>query len=135
MNNTQDIFEQLRGKFDGSESFMNHGHQIIKIRRGNRKNPPWVKCDTKIREILLRSFPKMLTNPLQRSRAGTWARVIHLYFRMQMTYSQVAAELNIKPRRAEDLIRSIRRAGAGRKANGKGLLGKRATGRPKKRVP
>lgn len=135
MNNSKDTFGELRGYLDGNDPFMTGGHQILKVRREDRKNPSWVKSNTKIREILLRSFPKMLTDPIQRDRAGRWVRIIQLYFRMRMTYGQVAAELKIPARRVEDLIRSIRRAGAGLKTNGKGPLSKRSAGRPRKLVP
>jgi hypothetical protein len=135
MKQGPEVFEELRKSFDGSESFMTRGHQIIKVRRGNRKTPTWVKDRKKVQQILLHSFPKMQTNALQRERAGRWARIIHLYFKVQMTYGQVAEELGMPPRRVEGIIRSIHRAASGRKANGKGQAGKRPTGRPKKQVP
>lgn len=132
MNNTQDTFEQLRKSFDGSDPFMTQGHQIIKMRRGNRTTPEWVKNNKKIQELLLRSFPKMKTNKTQRMRAGRWARIIHLYFKMKMTYGQVAAELGVTPKRIADFILRIHRASKGRRTDNRGLLGVRKQGRPRK---
>lgn len=117
-----DTFEQLRGKLDGNESFMTKGHQIIKLRQGSHKIPQWTKSDKRVREILLRSFPKMKTDLKQRQRAGRWLRVIHLYYRMNFTASKVAQELQMKVSTVKDVLVHIRRVQQGRRANNSGPL-------------
>ncbi len=126
-------FQQLRTILDGDDPFMVGGHQKSSLRKKERIVPEWTKNDKKVREVLLRSFPKLRTDPKQRYQAARWARIIHLYFRMQYTYRQVAAELDMPLKAMESMIRSIKRVAAGRRANGTGLLGSIPVGRPKKR--
>ena len=135
MNNLRDTFRELRKSFDSASPFMRHGHQIVKMRECRRKIQTWARDDQKIRQFLLRSFPRMVADSKQRARAGRWARVIYLYFKTKHTYSQVAAELGVSNRLVENIIRAIYRASRGLKANGKGLLSSRPTGRPRKAVP
>ncbi len=133
-----DTFQELRGKIDSNDPFMSWGHQIIKPRSNDRKNiPEWALDDKKIREILLRSFPKLTTNSRQRRGAARWMRVVHLYFRMHMTRGQVAEELRVKSRVVKDVVQNIRRAAEGRRCDGQGkkLLGIRPVGRPKIHAP
>ncbi len=143
MNNDRDTFWELRKSFDGNDPFMTQGHQILKIRRGDRRIPTWAKDKRKIQAILLRSFPGLRTNIQQRARAARWVVIIQLYFRVQMTLTQVAEETKLPKSLVQSLIRSISRAAAGRKANSQGafvrgsagLAGQRPPGRPKKQVP
>lgn len=134
MNNQRDTFLELRGKFDGQDPFMTGGHQIIKMRTGDRVVPEWTKSDKEVQKILLRSFPKLRTSPKQRALAGRWAQAIHLYYRMQMTRGQVAAQMKMNLNATKMLIRSINWAGKGLKANGKGPLTGAPRHRPRKRV-
>ncbi|VVB50894.1 Uncharacterised protein [uncultured archaeon] len=123
MNNPADTFRELRQRyFDGSESFMAGGHQILKIRRIKRKTPDWVNDEKKIRVVLLRSFSSLKTNQTHRSHAARWARVIHLYYRVGMTQGQVAAEMGITSKAVNNVLRSISNAMKGKKANGTGFL-------------
>lgn len=110
MNNLRDTAAELRSKFDGASAFMNGGHQIIKIRRHERDVPEWAKSNEEIQKLLLRSFPKMTTHPLQRLRAGRWARIIHLYFRNGSTYSEVAEEMGESVVVIHSTLKRIRRA-------------------------
>ncbi len=126
-------FQQLRTILDGDDPFMVGGHQKSSLRKKERIVPEWTKNDKKVREVLLRSFPKLRTDPKQRRQAARWARIIHLYFRMQYTYRQVADELDMPLKAMESMIRSIKRVAAGKRANGTGLLGSIPVGRPKKR--
>lgn len=107
MNNQRDTFLELRGKFDGQDPFMTGGHQIIKLRTGDRVIPEWTKSDKKIQAILLRSFPKLRTDPKQRVSAARWATIIQLYYRMQMTQGQVAAQMKLRPKVVGRLIENI----------------------------
>lgn len=132
----QSDFKQLRKKFDGSESFMNRGHQIIKSAGATRhaervsKTPDWVHDDQRVRELLLRSFPKLATDPLQRKRAGRWMQVIQLYFRMGWTWAKIAEEMGESPRKIESTIQKIYNVAAGRRSDGK-QRSVRSPGRPK----
>lgn len=110
---------ELRGKVDGDDPFF-EGHRIIKPRRGNRKCPEWAADNTKLRKVLLLAFPKLETNAKQRAKAGRWARIIQLYFRSQMTNGQVAHELKMSIAHIDTVLRAIRRAAAGLRANGSG---------------
>lgn len=144
MGNQRDTFVELRGHMDGKDPFMTGGHQIVKIRTVQKTIPQWTKNDAKIREILLRSFPYLASNLKQRAKAARWVRAIHLYFRMGLTRGQLAEELGetledgtlipMKRETVKSLIRTLRRVGSGRRADGTGMLGK-PKGRPKKACP
>ncbi len=107
------------------------GHQIVRLRRRTRKVPEWTRNDKQVRIVLLRAFPKLALPGKDRTRAARWMRVIHLYFRLQYTYSQVAEELTVTPGSVMSMTRSIQRVAQNRRANGTGQLGKKR-GRPKK---
>lgn len=128
-------FQQLRKIFEGSDPFMGGGHQIVGLRQRKRVVPEWTRNNAKVRKLLLRSFPKLVTNAKQRNRAARWARIIHLYFRLQYTHRQVAAEMGITSGSVHDLLRSIRRVSNGNRADGTGQLGTNPQGRPKKTCP
>jgi hypothetical protein len=124
-----DTFIELRRHLDGNEPYMN-GHQILKERRIARKAPLWTKNDKRVQAILLRSFPKMETNQKQRDAAGKWVRVLHLYYRMGLTFGQVAAEMGITRDTVSDIVQCLTRASKGLRADGsKRKLG-RKRGRP-----
>lgn len=89
-------FEQLRTKLDKDDTFLAGGHQIKKIRTREKDTPPWATNNAEIRKLLLRAFPKLKTDPKQRKRAARWAAVIHLFYRVGMTKSQIATELKTK---------------------------------------
>ena len=114
---------------------MTKGHQIVKPRSDDKKSvPDWALDDTKVREIVLRSFPRYATNGRHRKGAARWIRVIHLYFRMGMTRGQVAEEMSLGTGVIRNILLHIRRVVAGMQANGKKRLGLRPRGRPKKIV-
>lgn len=128
-------FQQLRKIFEGGDPFISRGHQVVGLRRRKRKILEWTRSNKKIQEILLRSFPRLHTNQKQRGRAARWAAVIHLYFRLQYTYRQVAEELQTTPQAVLAVTRSIVRVAGGMKANGRGKRSLKPGGRPKKLVP
>lgn len=120
---------ELRRHISGSDTFMS-GHQIKKIRGRSRRVPAWTKDDAKVAARLLKSFPNLAADPTHRERAARWARVIHLYFRTQMTFSGVAREMGVLPKTVENIVYRIYRAHLGKKSNG-GVRSGRPTGRPK----
>jgi hypothetical protein len=115
---------------DGSEAFM-LGHQIKKIRTKPRFIPNWTKTAEGIQEVLLRSFPKLHEDEKQRFQAGRWARIIHYYFRLQITSGQIAEELGIKPTTLRQTIAGIKRVAAGGSHDGRHKK-RRKRGRPKR---
>lgn len=125
-------FDQIRNVIDGDEIFMSahsirHGGRYAS--RGRSKVPKWVKTDAGIQRLLLRVFPNLATNVRQRQRAARWARVIHLYFRMGWTYSQIAEEMGITYNAAHQLVKAVLWATKGLTWNGKP---RGVRGRPKK---
>lgn len=121
---------RLRSRFDANDHFMS-GHGVVKARTYKRKTPTWVFDDQKVQGLILRSFPKAKSSKTQREGAARWAAVIHLYFRLGYTASQVADEINSTTTKVEFVVRSIYRVSKGRSANGSGLLGAKR-GRPRK---
>lgn len=121
---------RLRNAVDANDQFMT-GHGVVKVRTYKRAVPKWTRNDKAVRALILRSFPKMNTDSAQRNAAARWASVIHLYFRMGYTASQVAEEIGSTTMKIEFVIRSIHRVSKGLRANGTGKLGAKR-GRPKK---
>jgi hypothetical protein len=105
-------FERLREKFDSDEGFVD-GHQIEKIRTREKNIPSWATNNSEVQKILLSAFPKLKNNKIQRKRASRWAAVIHLFYRMNMTKSQVAHELKTKTTIVNRLLQRIRCVGDG----------------------
>jgi hypothetical protein len=105
----------LRGFFDGKEPFMS-GHQIIK-RAGRsqhsarlQRTPAWAMDDKAIQKLLLRSFPKLKTDLLQRARAARRYWIIYLYFRASWTSGQIASQLGLTDKKVRKVISRIRNA-------------------------
>src|SRR5271157_4589288 len=122
--------KQLRGSFDPKDSFTT-AHQFVQARSNKRTTPDWAMNNTRVREILLRSFPHLKKDVRQRNAAARWMWVIQLYYRLGYTYVQVAEEIGSSPVKVKNIIRSIKRVARGQSANGSGLLG-RKRGRPRK---
>ena len=128
-------FANLRTKIDSNDPFFK-GSRMIEIPIYEKKIPKWINDAEKTQEILLKSFPKLKTDPNQRKAAGRWNRIIHLYWHLNYTHEQIVSEFNDTNEKQETLysirsvIRSIKRVSKGIRANGTGKFsGKR--GRPK----
>jgi len=129
-------YEQLRHHIDSNDPFMSRGHQIIKIRRGwRRSKPSWVESNKAIQELVLRSFPKLKTDNKQRAAAARWVRVIQLYFRLGWTAGQIAEELKTTRNVIKCIIKAVRRAILGQRADNTGPRVKAGSGRPRKHDP
>jgi hypothetical protein len=105
-------WDKLRGKIDGSDGFMG-GHQITKIRSMEREVPEWSLNDSEVQRILLLAFPKLQTRPRQRARAGMYARIIHLYWRMKLPQTIVAREMGISEMLLRRKIQTVARLARG----------------------
>lgn len=128
-----EAFEELRRSFDGQDPFMTKGHSIRTMRQGHRAIPDWAKDKRKLQDMLLRSFPKMKTDVRQRTRAGRWALVIYLYYNLNFTTGQIAEETGLTSKHITVLLTGIRRVSRGLRYDGRGKLGQRRVGRPKKK--
>ena len=103
-------FDQLKKKFDRHDPFMD-SHQVLKVRKRKRKIPEWAMDDDKVREILLRSFPKLdIPGSSDSIKAGRWVRIIYLYFRIGMPRNHIAEELNLSMCVLKNVLRRIFRA-------------------------
>lgn len=130
-------FQQLRKKFDGSDPFISQGHQVIKSAGATRhatrvsKIPGWARDDAQVQAVLLKSFPKLKDDPIQRQRAGRWIQIIHLYYRMSWTQNKIAEEMGISLNLLKYYLTAIRRAASGKTVDGieRGI---RSPGRPRK---
>jgi hypothetical protein len=121
---------KLRRKMDGDDGFMN-AHQIKKIRTRERVIPPWTLNDKEVQTVLLRAFPGLHKNNAVAKQAGRWTRIIHLYYRVQMSNSQVAKEMGETLNRIKMTLKSIRRVAKGRRADNTKMLSLRPRGRPR----
>jgi hypothetical protein len=111
----------IRNMMDGGEQFMS-GHGIVKARTYKRRIPEWALSDKEVRKVILRAFPRMKSDSEQRALAARWASVIHLYFRVGYTRSQIAEEIGSSTDKIHGVIRSILRVSKGLRANGSGKL-------------
>lgn len=130
-------FEKLRQHLDGSDPFVNAGHQIIKSAGATRHEtrvsnlPEWATDDKQVQALLLRSFPKLKQDPVQRQRAGKWAQIIQLYYRVGWTQTKIAEELGMSLVLLKYYLKAIRRAASGKTVNNI-VRGQKPRGRPKK---
>jgi hypothetical protein len=122
---------RLRGRMDGNDSFMT-AHQIKKIRTREREIPLWTLNDKEVRKVLLRSFPNLRTNNKAAISAGRWMRLIHLYYRVQMSNSQVAKEMNMTLNAVKMALKGIRRVAQGRRMDNTAPLTYNGRGRPRR---
>lgn len=120
--------EGLRTILDSDDLFLT-SHQITKKRSHIKRCPEWVKHDRQIKELLKFVFPRLIEKSdkgsAQRKRAGRWARVIHLYFRTNLTYKETAEEMGEKPKTIEGIIRRVLLASEGKRTNGSGVYSKK----------
>jgi len=115
-------------------------HSVIHRPGHEKEYPDWVFDEQKTMEVLRRSFPKMFfiaagkecvdTQHPQFDAAARWLRVIHMYYRQNLNRKDIARQLKMNLGTVCSLLRSIKRAGEGRRANGKKPTGRRR-GRPK----
>jgi hypothetical protein len=121
---------RLRRKMDGDDGFM-QAHQIKKIRTREREIPAWTLNDAEVQKVLIRAFPLLKTRAASQKAAGRWARIIHLYYRVQMSNSQVAKEMGEGLNRVKMTLKGIRRVARGRRCDNSGPW-LRPRGRPHK---
>lgn len=126
--------KQLRTKIDGDDPFMAGGHQIVKVRSREKEVPAWANSNLETQKLLLRTFPKLATDPRQRKSAARWGLIIHLFYRVNLTTGQIAEELGTKPSTVKLVLQHIRRAARGVSADNRRILGERPVGRPRKSV-
>jgi len=96
-----------------------------------RRVPAWALDQERIKAILVAAFPRMETNPVQRRKAGRWARLIYLYYAVGLTRNKCAGELGISLSAVDSLLIRITRVVRGLSANGRP---RRKIGRPSKTV-
>lgn len=105
---------------------------LSRTHRGPFKQfPDWVYNKRKISRILRSAFPKLKSNPRQRYRANSWARIINLYWRMNYSYGEISRQLRQSPNAIHCKIRNIRNVASGYTAGHKIIRGA-PKGRPKK---
>ena len=116
------VLKGLRKVFGGNDAFM-RGHQIKRTRSlsDGRAVPEWATDDKAVQKLLLQSFPKLASNVRQRTRAGRWVRVIQLYFKSKKSRREVSEDMGESENVVRMLIRSIKWAQKGKRANGTGL--------------
>lgn len=116
---------KLRRRMDGDDGFMT-AHQIKKIRTRERKIPAWTLNDKEVQTVLLRAFPTLHKNRKVAKRAGRWARIIHLYYRVQMPINLLAREMGMTKGSTKMMLVSIRRVAQGKRSD---------TGKPRQMYP
>jgi hypothetical protein len=124
MSNLRNTSKELRDLgFSGTDQFMQGGHQIINSNRANagpkRKNADWAKSDKIVQTLLLRVFPKLMTDEKQRERAGLWMRVIQLYYRAGYSFGDTAAEMGVKLKFVRNVLQKIAYVRHGKTTKGK----------------
>ena len=109
---------KLRKRMDGDDGFMS-AHQIKKTRVqiGQKDTPLWSASNTEVQKVLLRVFPKLQTHNGHRQRAARWNQAIVLVYRLNMPYNHAAAEMGITTSTLRSLLRNIRRAALGLRAD------------------
>jgi len=101
------------------------GHEIKKIRKLQERELTgqkieWAFNNKRVREILLLAFPNLNINEAQRRKAGRWARVIYLYYRMGLPRQIIEKETRMSEGALKTLLRNINRVAQGLRADGTG---------------
>ena len=121
---------KIRDAFDaGAFSYDIRGGPRASHRTRLGRTPEWTKHDAEIQNLLLRVFPKLQTDPNQRTQAGTWARIIQLYYRVGSTTAVIAEEMGISKQCVQSRLYRIRRSAEGQRTDGKPRAARR--GRPR----
>jgi hypothetical protein len=126
-------YKVLRQYLDSNDPFVAGGHGITKARTGSHKRgvPEWANDPNQVRALIRASFPNVYFTPAQKALgyrvsrkqrrcAGRWAQIIHFYFVNKYSAKEVAQEMGLMEDQVRSIVRSIRRAVAGLRAdNGK----------------
>ncbi len=95
------------------------GFQIVRVRSGYRKNiPAWTTSNEGIQNVLLTAFPRLNESPTQRQRAGRWARIITLFYRLDWSESEIAEEMKLSVGVVKALTVNMKRVASGFTARG-----------------
>jgi len=129
----------LRDIFGGDDARAFGGMSIVAPRGLQPKTRPeaddprarFLYNDRETRAFLLRNFPDLDNDRLQRLEAGKWLAVIHYYFRMGLPDSTIEAELDWYHGNVGSIVQKIRRKIRGLRPWGK-PYSLRKRGRPKK---
>lgn len=105
--------------------FHNHENRV-------QNTPDWAFNNFYIQEFLLKAFPKLQEDKNQRKRAGRWARIIYLYYRLGFTSFQIAEEMIEEPHKIHSTIQKIINVTNGKTTHGTKRGGTKPRGRPKK---
>jgi hypothetical protein len=127
--NLHTAIQKLHRKMDDDAGMM----RVHSIRKGSRKVPTWALSDGDVRKILRRSFPLLDSNSRQRKQAAFWNRIIHLFFRKQMTRRDTAAEMGVPVDQIRATVQRIRNAAEGWRTNKSQKIGVNPNGRPKRK--
>lgn len=122
-------FKALRQSFDSNDPFM-RGHGLTKARSGSHRRgvPEWANDPRQVRVLIRASFPNAYrtpaeekvgyrVSPYQRCCARRWAMVTHLYFVGKWSAKETAGEMGLMEDQVRAIVRSIRRAVSGRRAD------------------
>lgn len=119
MGGESDAYTQLRAAgIDGGDQFM-EAFQIMKVRTIEREIPEWVFSDKEVQRVLLAAFPTQAVNKAARKRAGRWARIIYLYYRMMLPQQIVAKEIGLTEQQLKLTLQRINRVEKGYRTDGK----------------
>lgn len=120
---------RLRTMMDGSDQFLNGGFEIKSVRTIDREIPEWAVNDKEVQRILKTAFPKLsLKHPTSKkekvefkkriAKAGRWARIIYLYYRMELPRQIVAKEMGLSEPSIKSALQHINNVAKGLTARG-----------------
>jgi hypothetical protein len=98
-----------RDEVDGDDMSSYHP---VRTREHERFVPLWVLDDEKLRQVILKTFPKQATDAQQRESAGRLLRIVYLYFRANQWVKTIAGAVGCSVRAVEGVIRRARKVGA-----------------------
>jgi hypothetical protein len=92
-------YEDLREVFDGNESIMCGGMQVVAPRytqvqhRKEEDTAPFLYNDAGTRKFLLKHFPLLQSDQFERDQARVWLVVIYRYFRLGLADRMIEEDL------------------------------------------
>jgi hypothetical protein len=86
---------QFDRRFDSGYNSCQRGYQPTKVEEFDGEVPKWASDDSKLRDLLLRAFPRLHTDQKQKLGAARWLKVVTLHYRLRWTESQIAEEMEL----------------------------------------
>jgi len=107
-NLTSRPIKNLRKALDGSEILSFQMRTRRSRLRDQKEVPEEIKTPEQFKKLLLRIFPKLQTDEVQRIKAGRWMRIYHLFYQAGYSKQETADETGLTKATVNSILQRIR---------------------------